>query len=112
MRVARVARVCMVCHVRYESALARLLWASSGITFHYPIVCVGTVMNRGILASMKRMPLQGGGETPHPHARARVKHTVIQNCRFGGFAHVRACVEYKQCRYNPHCFNRLRYACA
>ena len=48
VRVARVARVRMVCRVRYERVLEGLLWASSGITFHYPIVCVDTVMNRTV----------------------------------------------------------------
>ena len=41
--VARAERARMVCRVRYESALARLLWASSGITVCDPIVVVGTV---------------------------------------------------------------------
>ena len=45
VRVARAERARMVCHVRYESALEGLIRASSGITFHYPIVCADTVMN-------------------------------------------------------------------
>lgn len=48
VRVARAERARMVCHVRYESALEGLIRASSGITFHYPIVRVDTVMNRTV----------------------------------------------------------------
>ena len=59
--VARAERARMVCRVRYESALDGLLWASSGITFHYRIVCACLLDH----ISLSSCVSWGGGAPPH-----------------------------------------------
>ena len=64
VRVARVARVRMVCRVRYERVLARLLWASSGITARGPS-CAWCCM-RCVWDSISNADgIAGGNALPH-----------------------------------------------